>query len=207
MGDVRGRLIAVEGIDGCGKTTQARRLADRLGALYTFEPGSTELGAELRRMVLGHHPMPIDDRTEALIMAADRAQHVAEVVAPALAEGRWVVTDRFGASTLAYQGDGRGLDLDELQSLVRWATGGVVPDLNVLVDVPVEVADARRSRAESDRIEVSTRAVRGRVADGYRKLAADDPAGWAVVDGSRSVEQVAADVWSAVHDRLGAPHG
>ncbi len=142
-GGQSGRLIAVEGIDGCGKSTQARILSTRLGALLTFEPGATDLGAALRRLVLGGRTGSIDARTEALMMVADRAQHVAEVIAPAMTEGRWVVTDRFTASTLAYQGYGRGLDLSELRGLVDWATGGLTPDLTVLVDVPIEVAEGR----------------------------------------------------------------
>lgn len=206
MSDARvGRLIAVEGIDGCGKTTQAGILAARLDALLTFEPGATPLGVELRRLVLVTRTVPIDDRTEALLMVADRAQHVAEVVAPALAEGRWVVTDRFTASTLAYQGFGRGLPLDELRDLVNWASRGVTPDLTVLIDVPVDVAEGRSAPEQADRIEAAARSFRARVADGYRALAADDPAGWAVVDGRATVDDVAAAVWSAVDGSLGVP--
>lgn len=205
-GDLSGRLIAIEGIDGCGKSTQARILSARIGALLTFEPGATFLGAALRQLVLGDGSGPIDDRTEALLMVADRAQHVAEVIAPAMAEGHWVVTDRFSASTLAYQGYGRGLDLAELRVLVDWASGGLTPDLTVLVDVPVEVADSRLSK-EADRIEAETRSVRQLVADGYRRLAAGDPTGWAVVDGARAVDEVAAAVWSAVRSTLEVPGG
>jgi len=197
-----GRLIAVEGIDGCGKTTQAGILAARLDALVTFEPGATALGAELRRLVLEAKTMPIDDRTEALLMVADRAQHVAEVVAPALADGRWVVTDRFTASTLAYQGYGRGLPLPELRALADWASGGLAAHLTVLIDMPVEVAERRFPPEQADRIEGSARGFRDRVADGYRRLAADDPTGWVVIDGTGSVDDVAAAVWSAVGDVL-----
>jgi dTMP kinase len=197
-----GRLIAVEGIDGCGKSTQARLLASRLDALLTFEPGATPLGRELRRLVLTKRGTPIDDRTEALLMVADRAQHVAEVVGPALDEGRWVVTDRFSASTLAYQGYGRGLPLTELRTLVDWASGGLTPDLTILLDIPVEVAETRRRPDQADRIEAATREVRERMADGYRRLAADDPTGWVVIDGTGSVDDVAAAVWSAVRESL-----
>jgi dTMP kinase len=198
-----GRFIAVEGIDGSGKTTQARILASRLDALLTFEPGATALGSELRRLVLEARPVAIDDRTEALLMVADRAEHVAEVVAPALADGRWVVTDRFSASTLAYQGYGRGLPLGELRTLADWASGGLAADLTVLIDVPVEVGESRFPPEQADRIEGSAREFKERVADGYRQLAADDPAGWVVIDGTGSVDDVAAAVWSAVTEVLG----
>ncbi len=155
----RGRLIALEGIDGCGKSTQAHRLSERLGAVLTFEPGATRLGTELRRLLLDRDQPPVSDRSEALLMAADRAQHVAEVVVPALDAGTWVVTDRFSASTLAYQGYGRGLDLSELSQLVRWATGGLQADLTVLVEVPVAVASGRRTGIAGDRLEVEGDAV------------------------------------------------
>ncbi len=205
MSDRRsGRLIAVEGIDGCGKTTQAGILASRLDAVLTFEPGATALGSEVRRLVLEARPVAIDDRTEALLMLADRAQHVSEVVAPALADGRWVVTDRFTASTLAYQGYGRGLPMKELRALADWAGGGLAADLTVLIDVPVEVAESRFPSERADRIEGAAREFRERVADGYRRLAADDPVGWVVIDGSGSVDDVAAVVWSAVGDMLDA---
>jgi len=139
---VRGRLLALEGIDGCGKSTQARALSEALGAELTYEPGATPLGARLRELLLAPDAPPFADRTEALLMAADRAEHVAQVIEPALAAGAWVVTDRFSASTIAYQGYGRGLDSDGLRALVSWAAAVVVPDLSVLVDVPVEVAAA-----------------------------------------------------------------
>jgi dTMP kinase len=193
----RGRLIALEGIDGCGKSTQARRLADRLGALLTFEPGATELGASLRRLLLDGEEGPVSERAEALLMAADRAEHVAEVVAPALEAGTWVVTDRYAASTLAYQGYGRGLDPAGLERLVQWATGGVLPDVTVLIDVPVAVAAARR-RGLPDRLERQGDAFQQRVADGYRRLAAEAHMPWVVVDGSGTVEEVEAAVWSGV---------
>jgi dTMP kinase len=193
-----GRFIAVEGIDGCGKTTQARLLAARLDAVLTFEPGATALGSELRRLVLQARTVTIGDRTEALLMVADRAEHVAEIVAPTLADGRWVVTDRFTASTLAYQGYGRGLPLGELRILTDWASGGLVADLTVLIDVPVEVGESRFPAEQADRIEGSAREFKERVAEGYRRLAADDPEGWVIIDGTGSVDDVAAAVWSAV---------
>ena len=142
---MRGRFVAFEGGEGCGKSTQARLLAERLGAVLTHEPGATELGRRVRTLVLGPAvgSATVDARAEALLMAADRAQHVAEVVRPALEKGLDVVTDRFSGSTLAYQGYGRGLPLDDLRWLTRWASGGLEPDAVVLIEVPVEVAMAR----------------------------------------------------------------
>jgi dTMP kinase len=203
----RGRLIALEGIDGCGKSTQARMLAARLGALLTFEPGATPLGGQLRGLLLDPGLPPLSDRAEALLMAADRAQHVAEVVAPALNGGRWVVTDRFSGSTLAYQGHGRGLDLFELAQLVDWATAGLRPDLTVLIEVPADLAAKRLTRGRHDRFEALGAAFHQRVADGFHRLAADDPETWTVVDGTGAIDAVSEAVWSAVREQLGVPTG
>lgn len=202
-GSRRGRLIAFEGIDGCGKSTQSRRLAERFGALHTFEPGATALGVSLRRLLLDSAIPAVDDRAEALMMAADRAQHVAEVVAPALIAGKWVVTDRYSGSTYAYQGYGRGMDLVVLDRLVTWATDGLRPDVTVLIEVPVAVAAGRRDGSADDRLERLGPSFQQRVADGFRRLAADDPDRWMVVDGTGSVEDVAAAVWTGVRSRLG----
>jgi dTMP kinase len=200
----RGRLIALEGIDGCGKSTQVRLLADRLDAVATFEPGATGLGASLRALLLDRDRPPVAGRAEALLMAADRAQHVEEVIMPALDAGRWVVTDRFAASTLAYQGYGRGLDLDQLDTLVTWATGGLRPDLTVLLDLPVAVAATRRHGDVPDRMEAEGDAFLQRVADGFVDLAASAPGAWLVVDATGMVEDVAGRIAVAV-DELGGP--
>ena len=215
----RGRLVAFEGVDGSGKSTQARILATTIGAVLTFEPGATGLGSALRHLLLDPgHPEP-EVRAEALLMAADRAQHVAEVIRPALEEGRAVVTDRFSGSTLAYQGYGRGLPVGELSQLVAWATGGVEPDLTVVVDVPLAVARRRLERGAADRLErgAADRLVKrsadrlerldvrffSRVRDGYLELAGADPLRWSVVDGDADVDSVAAAVRQAVEQRLG----
>jgi dTMP kinase len=202
----RGRLVALEGIDGCGKSTQALILAARLDAVSTFEPGATPLGAALRHLLLGRDGAPVAVRAEALMMAADRAQHVADVIAPALDAGHWVVTDRYSTSTLAYQGFGRGLDQGELEAMVGWATGGLRPDLTVLFDLPVSVAAARRSGAGDDRMEAEGPAFQQRVADGYLALAAEGRDAWLVVDATEPVESVAAAVWDAV-EVLAGPGG
>ena len=138
-----GRLIALEGVDGAGKSTQAPFLVEALGAVKTFQYGATAIGAALRRILLEPPSRDFDSRAEALLIIADKAQHVVEIVGPALEEGRDVVSDRFTASTIAYQGYGRGLDVAVLRSIMDFATGGIEPDLNVLLDVPTDVAVSR----------------------------------------------------------------
>lgn len=201
----RGHFIAFEGGEGSGKSTQAALLAAELDALLTVEPGGTALGARIRSLVLDPGVGPLAERAEALLMAADRAQHVAEVVEPALAAGRHVVTDRYEGSSLAYQGYGRGLNLDELRWLSRWASRGLVPDLVILLDVPAEVAAVRlAARAgETDRFEGESRAFHERVLAGFRAIAAADPDRWAIVDGTGSVAEVAQRVRAVCRARLG----
>lgn len=192
-----GRLIAFEGADASGKSTQARRLAARLGAELTFQFGATEIGGAIRAILLDPAHAALDDRAEALLVIADKAQHVAEVVAPALARGATVVTDRFTASTTAYQGYGRGLERDELVRMMAFATHGLEPDLTVLLDVDLAVARARLGD-DIDRIEGEGAAFHTRVREGYLALAAADPTRWVVVDAGGSVEEVAARVDDAV---------
>ena len=203
-----GRLVALEGIDGCGKSTQAARLCQRTGALATFEPGATGMGTAVRRLLLDPELPPLASRAEALLLAADRAQHVAELVAPTLATGRWVVTDRFAASTLAYQGAGRGLVLAELRQLVEFATNGLQPDVTVLLDLPVEEAARRLARQRlvrqrPDRFEELGLPFQQRVRQGYLELAACDHERWVVVDAAASADVVAEAVADAVSARLG----
>jgi len=198
---VTGRLIAVEGVDASGKSTQARLLAESLGAVSTFQFGATEVGAVIRRMLLDPDNDALDDRTEALLIVADKAQHVSEIVGPALRAGRDVVTDRFTASTLAYQGYGRGLDLAELRTMMHFATGGIEPDLNLLLDVPLELA-TRRLGSSVDRFEGAGLGFLDRVRAGYLAMAEADPVRWAVVDADGPVDEVSARVLAAVRDRL-----
>ncbi|HEX4245359.1 MAG TPA: dTMP kinase [Acidimicrobiales bacterium] len=198
----RGRLIALEGIDGCGKSTQAALLADHLGARLTFEPGATPVGAALRQLLLSPALPDVTPRAEALLMAADRAQHVADVIEPLLAEGVSVVTDRFTGSTLAYQGYGRQLDLAELRALNRLATAGTSPDVSVLIDVPLDVARARMEPSRADRLEGLGQAFQCRVRDGYLQLVESDSGAWVRVDGTGDVDVVAERVRTAVAERL-----
>ena len=145
--------------------------------------------------------MGLSDRAEALIMAADRAQHVAELVEPALAAGRHVVTDRFAGSSIAYQGHGRGLPVDQIRDLSLWATGGVWPDLIVLLDVPASEAD-RRLGADRDRMESESSSFHEAVVAGFHAQAAAEPERWVVIDGRPAIDEVAAAVSAAVSERL-----
>lgn len=196
-----GRLIAVEGVDASGKSTQARMLADSLGAEFTFQFGATGVGEVIREILLDPANDSVDDRTEALLIIADKAQHVAEIVGPALESGRDVVTDRFTASTLAYQGYGRGLDVGELKAMMRFATGGLEPDLNVLMDLSPEQA-WQRLGSSVDRFEKQGREFLDRVRDGYLALAGADPERWAVVDAAGTTDEVANRILTVVRERL-----
>lgn len=140
-------------------------------------------------------------------MAADRAEHIDLIVGPALAAGEWVVSDRFSGSTLAYQGYGRGLQVEELQGMVTWATAGLVPDLSVLIDVPVEVAQARLAQSAPDRLERLGPEFAQRVRDGFLALAAGDGHHWVVVDGTVPVDELTARIVEVVRQRFGDPSG
>lgn len=196
-----GRFVVFEGGEGCGKSTQAALLADRLGAVLTRQPGGTEIGAALRTILLDPATAGLTPRTEALLMAADRAQHVAEVIRPALADGHDVVCDRYLYSSIAYQGHGRGLTVSEVRDLSGWATEGLLPDLVVLLTVPADLA-ATRLGSNLDRFESAGEGFHERVATGFAELAAGDPERFVVIDGSAPVDVVAAQVWAAVEERL-----
>ena len=200
----RGRFIAFEGGEACGKSTQAARLADALDAVLTREPGGTAIGAQLRAVLLDPATVDLSARAEALLMAADRAQHVAEVIEPALAARRHVVTDRFAGSSIAYQGHGRGLPVEEIRDLSMWATGGVWPDLVILLDVPPAEAD-RRLGAARDRMEAEPVSFHDAVIEGFRAQATAEPQRWVVIDGTPSIEVVSAAVVAAVVERLQLP--
>lgn len=201
-----GLFVVVEGVDGCGKSTQARMLATRVEAagrdlVLTREPGGTPPGAAIRAVVLAGVGTSLDHRTEALLIAADRAEHVTRVIRPALERGAVVVSDRYVPSSLAYQGVGRGLGVDVIHRLSAWATGGLVPDLVIVVDVDPATAAGRRG-APSDRVEAAGEAFAAAVAGAYRDLA--EAQGWTVVDGGGSAEAVAEAIWDHVSPLLEA---
>ncbi len=197
------RYVAFEGPEGCGKSTQAARLATAIGAVLTRETGGTPIGERLRAVLHDPAVTTLDARAEALLIAADRAQHLAEVVGPALAAGRTVVTDRSVYSSLAYQGHGRGLPLHEVRRINDWALRGTWPDLVVLLDVPDEVLAERLARRELDRFEREDAEFHARVAAGFRAMAGADPDRFVVVRaGARGIDDLAAEILERV-----AAHG
>lgn len=196
--------MVFEGGEGSGKSTQARLLADRWGAVFTCEPGGTDVGIRLREILLSPETGDLDVRAEALLMAADRAHHVATKIRPALNRGRDVVCDRFVGSSIAYQGHGRGLGVEAVVALSAFATDGLIPDLVVLMVVPADEAGTRLAAAgKPDRLEAAGDEFHQRVAEGYAMQAAHDPDRWVPVDGSGSVDEVAERVRQAVEQRLG----
>jgi dTMP kinase len=197
---VTGRYIALEGGDACGKSTQASRLAAARDAVLTREPGGTRIGAVIRGIVLDPANTELADRAEALLYAADRAQHTAEVLRPTLGAGRHVVSDRSAWSSIVYQGHGREMGVDDVRRLSDWAIEGCWPDLVLLLDIDPAVAAQRRSR-ERDRLEQVDDAFSRRVRAGYLQLAADE--NWVVIDGARDEGSVAGAVRAAVTERLG----
>jgi dTMP kinase len=199
----RGHFIAFEGGDGCGKSTQAARLAEDRGALLTHQPGGTPIGAALRALLLDPKYGEMHDRTEAMLLAADRAQHVEELVLPTLESGRDVVCDRYIGSSLAYQGYGRGLPLDQVRHLSEWATAGLWPEVVVLLEVPAAVANDRMP-GERDRLEQVGADFERRVRQGFGELARAEPDRWVIVDGVGSIDEVADRVAAVVAERVGS---
>jgi dTMP kinase len=194
-----GLFLVFEGVEGCGKSTQARLFADRLAAagiphVLTREPGGTPIGEALRQLVL-HGKGHVATETELLLMLAARSAHIHEVVQPALGRAEVVVCDRFELSTFAYQGVGRGLGLERVKGLNAFATGGLKPDLTLVFDVPVAVGTARRiaTRAGDDRIESAGSDFHERVAGAYRLLANQEDR-MVLIDGTAPQEQVAQKV-------------
>jgi dTMP kinase len=203
-----GVFIAFEGGEGAGKSTQVRRLQEWLTneglvARATFEPGATPSGAGIRQIVLDRTHTGISSRSEALLYAADRAQHVHDVLRPALDAGEVVITDRFVDSSLAYQGAGRTIPLDDVRMLSRWATEGLRPDLTILLDLPPEVGLARaRGRALADRLESESLDFHQRVRQTFVALAEADPDRYLVVDARQSTEEIAAIIRVRVAELL-----
>jgi dTMP kinase len=205
-GRPRGLFVAFEGGEGAGKSTQVRLLCEWLTARgrparATFEPGGTPAGAAVRAIVLDRAHTGLSPRAEALLYAADRAQHAHAVLRPALEAGEVVVTDRYVDSSLAYQGAGRTIGLDDVAAISRWATQGLRPDLTVLLDLPPQTGLARaRGRAVADRLESESLEFHQRVRDTFRALAAAEPGRYLVLDATRAVDEVAAEV----RDRVAA---
>ncbi len=197
------RYIALEGAEGCGKSTHASRLATALGAVLTRETGGTAVGQRIRAILHDTSINNLSHRAEALLAAADRAQHIDEVVAPALAAGRHVVSDRSVYSTLAYQGYGRELAIDDVRRINEWAVGNHWPDLVLLIDAAPEVLERRMRGRQLDRFEQEGELFHERVREGFAQMAADEPERWVVIDGAQSLDSVATDIRTATLDRLG----
>ncbi|AWB85716.1 dTMP kinase [Mycetocola zhujimingii] len=199
-----GLFITLEGGDGSGKSTQAAELESWLleqgrVVVRTREPGGTDFGVEVREIVL-HHRGDITPRAEALLYAADRAHHIATKVRPALERGEVVLQDRYIDSSLAYQGAGRELGIDEVRQLSMWATGGLLPDLTVLLDLNEDAARLRldASRTRYDRLEAEKSAFHRRVREVYLELAAAEPERFLVLDATASVASLAEGIRSRV---------
>ncbi|WP_275586022.1 dTMP kinase [Geodermatophilus sabuli] len=197
-------FVAFEGGEGAGKSTQVRLLQEWLAAeghaaRATLEPGGTPVGAAVRAIVLDRAHTGLASRAEALLYAADRAQHAHAVLRPALAAGEVVITDRYIDSSLAYQGAGRTIPLDDVATISGWATEGLRPHLTVLLDVPPETGLARaRGRAEADRLESESLEFHQRVRATFRTLAGTDPGRYLVLDATRPVDELAAAVRARV---------
>ncbi|MFL6155450.1 MAG: dTMP kinase [Marmoricola sp.] len=199
----RGLFLCFEGGEGAGKSTQAQRLSQWLAAagrevLLTFEPGDTEVGQKVRQIVLSPETGHLDDRTEALLYAADKAEHLDKVVRPALERGAVVITDRYVDSTLAYQGAGRSIPPAELEQVARWATGDLRPHLTILLDLEPSAGLTRF--AERDRIEGEPLEFHQRVRAAFLELAGRDPDHYLVLDARDGIDELAA----AISTRVGA---
>lgn len=202
----RGFFVAFEGGEGAGKSTQVGLLAEALTAqgqevVTTFEPGDTAVGRQLRQILLGHQTGVIDHRTEALLYAADRAEHVASVVAPALERGAVCITDRYIDSSIAYQGAGRTLDPADIKRISTWATGELWPDLTIVLDIDPAIG-LTRFDTPADRLEAEPLAFHQRVREHFLALSARSPARYLVVDATASADTTAALVYEAVQKRL-----
>jgi len=206
----RGLFITVEGIEGAGKSTcmqVLRELIESRGlrTRQTREPGGTELGEELRELLLGHRHAGMGDDTELLLMFSARAEHIHEVIEPALAQGTWVLCDRFTDATYAYQGYGRGLSTGRIRTLEKWVQGDLRPDLTLLMDLPVAQGLERAGKRSSpDRFEREAHAFFERVRKGYLELARSHPDRFRVIDASPDLGQVTHTVRRVVAEFLEA---
>jgi dTMP kinase len=193
--------IAFEGAEACGKSTQAALLATRMDAVLTRETGGTAVGARLRAILHDNSVTNLTPRAEALMTAADRAQHLAEVVGPALDGGRNVVSDRSLYSTLAYQGYGRELDVEELTIINDWAINARWPETVIFLDTPDALIAERLQKRDLDRFEAAGEAFHHRVIEGFRTMASGDTERWITADGRGSIDEVEATIVAALTER------
>ncbi len=204
----KGFFISFEGIEGTGKTTQARLLSERLAGeghdvVLTFEPGGTVIGSRIREILLLPEHLEMSAITELLLYNAARAQHLSEKILPAIKEGKIIITDRFSDSTTAYQCYARGIDMALIMSVDRLATGGLQPDLTILFDLDAEAGLARnRGANKTDRIELEDLAFHRRVRDGYLAIAKADPDRVRIVDAALPEAKVHSLVWEIVKERV-----
>ena len=198
-----GRYIALEGAEGCGKSTHAALLAADIDAVLTRETGGTDIGRAIRSILHDPANTELSDKAEVLLIAADRAQHLEQIVRPALIAGRHVVSDRSAYSSLAYQGYGRGVSVDVVRRTSDWALGGTWPELVLLIDVPVDVLVERMAERDLDRFERADDAFHARVRAGFAEMAANDPSRWLVIDGTATQDAMARTIRATVRERLG----
>ena len=200
-----GKFITVEGIDGCGKTTQAEYIIDGLveaglSAKLVREPGGDPISESIRKLLL-HAEESMSDRAEALLMIASRAQLTDKVILPQIIDGKWVVADRYADSTVAYQGGGRGLSVKSLSDINHFGTYTLKPDLTFFIDIPVEVANMRMSVAR-DRIESEGDDFQQRVRDQYLMLSRSEPDRVIVINGEQTIEEIKIEIWNHINSKL-----
>ncbi|MCH8011111.1 MAG: dTMP kinase [Candidatus Marinimicrobia bacterium] len=200
---MKGIFITFEGIDGCGKTTQAELLESRLkqerrNIVLVREPGGTVISEQIRSIILDKNHNEMDPITETILLAASRAQLTEEIIIPNVESGNIVISDRYTDSTLAYQGFGRGLDLTWLKNINKFATKDTDPDITILVDIPVEVAISRMKGKSFDRMEIEGNKFLRRVRKGYLHLAQDYSDRFIVVDGMKSIHEIQTQIWKSI---------
>jgi len=197
-----GLYIALEGLEGCGKSTHVTRLAESLNAIATREPGGTEIGVALRATMLDARNTSFSPRSEALLMAADRAQHIEQVVIPTIKGGRHVVSDRSVYSSIAYQGYGRQLDVDILRQFNRWAIQDTWPDLVIYINVSLDILLERLKKRELDPFERDDRSFFERIAQGFNEIAAQEAQRWLIIDGTPPKDELELTILRSVTERL-----